>query len=232
MSRKTLLLIEDSEEFQNFNKKLFEKQGFAVKTAMTLAEARTFLKRKMPDAVILDIGMPDGSGLNFLREFKRTSKTPVLLLTGYDRNEDVIMGFKAGCDDYLPKPYSFGVLLVRIQRLLQNAEQVPETLTRGLLTLRLMPREAYVNGVDLLLTPKDFALLQFFVQNENRLMNADHIFEQVWGHPMASDPRALSMAISRLRKKLNGCGYTITTEYGSGYRFERGQYKGGENDGV
>ncbi|MCL2696318.1 MAG: response regulator transcription factor, partial [Clostridiales bacterium] len=178
---------------------------------------------RLPDAIILDIGMPDGSGLDFLRELRRSSKTPVLLLTGFGEAKDVVLGFQTGCDDYLPKPYTFEVLYVRLLRLMQNANQVPETVSRGLLTLWLTSGEAYINGENLMLTPKDFALLLFFVQNENCLMNMKHIYETVWGQPMSSDSRALIKAVSRLRQKLKGCGYIIAAEYGNGYCFERGQ---------
>ena len=223
MSGKLILLVEDSKKVQNFNSRMLERSGFIVETAMTLADARAFLSCQIPAAIILDIGMPDGSGLDFLREFRQSSKIPVLLLTGYSETADIVRGFKRGCDDYLTKPYTFEVLLVRLECLLEHAEKVPETLTRGLLTLHLTPRKASVDGEDLMLTPKDFAMLQFFVQNEDCLMGAEHIYEKIWGQPMGGDSQALQNAVSRLRKKLSGCGYTITVEYGSGYRFERGE---------
>ena len=208
---------------------MLESRGFSVETAMTLSAARTFFERKtrrgnrLPDVVILDIGMPDGSGLDFLRELRRTSKIPVLLLTGFGEAKDVVLGFQTGCDDYLPKPYTFEVLYVRLLHLMQNTSQVPETVSRGLLTLWLTSGEAYINGENLMLTPKNFALLLFFVQNEGRLISAKQIYETVWGQPMSSDSRALIKAVSRLRQKLKGCGYTISAEYGNGYCFEQGE---------
>jgi DNA-binding response OmpR family regulator len=224
MSGKLILLVEDSKKVQNYNRSMLTDEGFTVETAITLADTRAFLAAYKADAIILDIGMPDGNGLDFLRELRESgSKTPVLLLTGYGEAKDIVLGFQTGCDDYLPKPYTFAVLLARLRRLLQSVEQVPETVTRGLLTLKLTPMEAYVNGVVLGLTPKDFSLLQFFIQNENRVLTADYVYEKVWGQPMAGDSRAFGNAVSRLRKKLVGCGYTISAEYGNGYRFERGE---------
>lgn len=224
MNKKKLLLVEDNKAVQKFNKRLLEDEGYQVCISLTLEAARRDFYQFAPDAVILDISMPDGSGLDYLRTLRREGvKIPVLLLTGYSKNEEVETGFDAGCDDYLPKPYTFGVLHARLKRLLQNAEQVPEVVSRGTLQLRLTPREAYVDGRNLLLTPKDFTLLQFFIQNEDRLMATDYIYKNVWGQPMAGNSQALNIAVSRLRKKLAGCGFTITTEYGSGYRFERGE---------
>ena len=221
MNRKLILLVEDDKKVQNFNRGLLESRGFAVQSAVTLAEAREAVKKRLPNAVVLDIGMPDGSGLDFLRELRKTSKVTVLLLTGYGKDEDVIAGFECGCNDYLTKPYTFGVLFARLNNLLNSAEQLPETVSKGKLTIKPFTAEAYVNGVNLLLTPRHFSLLQYFVQNENQLVNSEQVYEAVWGQPMAGNSQALNSAVSRLRKKLVGCGYTVSVEYGTGYRFER-----------
>ena len=223
MNEKTILLVEDDKKVQSFNKRLLAGEGFAVQTAMTLADARGILEQQAIDAMILDIGMPDGNGLDFLRELRQTSRIPVLMLTGYGETSDVIKGFESGCDDYLRKPYTFEELLARLKRLLYRAEQLPETVTRGALTLNILAKEAFLNGADLMLTPKDFALLQYFVQNEGRTLDRDVVYEKVWGRPMAGDSQALGSAVSRLRKKLTGCGYTISGGYGNSYCFERGE---------
>jgi DNA-binding response OmpR family regulator len=220
MKGKRVLLVEDEQKVQEFNKNLLEEQGFLVDTAMSLAETRSLLTNK-PDIIVLDRRLPDGEGLEFLKEFRKTSKIPVLILTGYGEDKDQELGFDMGCDDYLPKPYTFGVLHKRINKLLESAERLPETLERGRLALKVMQGEATVNGVNLMLTPKDYILLQFFVQNENRIMNAEYIYETIWGQPMIKDPQAFYTAISRLRKKLRNSGFTITSEYGNGYRFEK-----------
>lgn len=221
MNGKTLLLVEDNKKVQNFNVELLTKQGFAVETAMSLAEAGACLSRQMPDAIVLDIGMPDGNGLDFLRELRQTSKIPVLMLTGYGENKDVVKGFNSGCDDYLPKPYTFEVLLVRLERLLRSAEQVPETVTKGALKLNVSSLVAYVNDVDILLTQKEFALLMLTLQREGRHLSAEYLYEKVWGQPMVGDTGAVRRQISLLRKKLEGSGYTISVTRGEGYCFER-----------
>jgi DNA-binding response OmpR family regulator len=123
----------------------------------------------------------------------------------------------------MSKPFDYEVLLARVEVMFRNVEQMPESITKGTLTLKPTPGEAYINGKNLLLTPKDYAILQFFVQNDDRVMSAGYIYENGWGQPMTGDSQALMSAISRLRKKLCGCGYTITMEYGSGYCFERSE---------
>lgn len=220
--KKTILIVDDNKKIRIYNKRMLEEKGFTAVTAMSLAEAGAFMKQQTPDAVILDTVLPDGCGLDFLRELRRVSDVPVLILSGFENNKDILTFFESGCDDYVVKPYTFEVLFARLQRLLHRAEKIPEKITKGLLTLNPITGEAVADGVNLLLTPKDFTLLMFFIQKENLLMKPDYIYETVWGKPMAGDSKALAMAISRLRKKLKHSGYTITMDYGNGYRFERG----------
>jgi two-component system response regulator TctD len=228
MNGKMILLVEDETKIQDYNKHLLIEQGFAIETAMTLTEARSFLKTqkaegdRRPDAVILDIGMPDGNGLDFLREIRRQgNKTPVLLLTGFGKDNEIETGFDAGCDDYLPKPYTFGVLHKRLLRLLKSAEEVPEVIEKGALTLKIPSMTALLHGTDLLLTKKEFALLLLFVQNEGGNMNAEDLYKAIWGTAMNADATAVRNTIYRLKTKIDGGGYTINNVYGGGYCFER-----------
>ena len=221
MNRKTILLVEDDKKVQSFNKRLLAGEGFAVQTAITLADAGAFLARQTPDIIVLDIGMPDGNGVDFLKELRHTSTIPVLMLTGYGESSDVLKGFDSGCDDYLKKPYKFTELLARIKRLLYRVELVPETVTRGRLTLKPAPMIALLDSEDILLTQKEFSLLMLFAQNENKTMSAAYIYEKVWGREMLGDDRALQQRISSLREKIEESGYIIATVRGEGYRFER-----------
>ncbi len=222
---KRILLVDDDPAVQAKNKKNLEREGYTVRCALTLAQAREKVEAQTPDAIVLDRGMPDGEGLNFLRDFRQTSKVkiPVLVLSGYNRDENVVEGFDNGCDDYLTKPYTFEVLLTRLRHLLISAELIPDEITKGSLTLKPLPMIAYVNGVDLELRPKEYSLLQYLAQNENTFFSTEQLYEAVWGQPMSGDSGAVKTSISRLRSKLPGCGYMISTDTGSGYRFERGE---------
>jgi len=223
MRDRLILLIEDNEKVQDYNKQMLEAKGFNINTAITLAEAWESVKQEPPDAVVLDIGLPDGSGLDFLREFRQSSNTPVLLLTGYGKDEDVILGFECGCSDYLTKPYAFGVLLVRLNNLLKNAERVQETITKGALSIDTVARRAYLNGTDLNLKTKQFGLLYTLVQHEGQTVGTAQLYQTVWGQPMGKDNGAIRRAVSDLRGKIEGAGYSITSERGEGYCFEPGE---------
>lgn len=216
-----LLLIEDNVAVQNNNKKILERRGYCTRQAMTLRDARGVIAQQRPRAIILDLMLPDGSGLNFLRELRETSDIPILLLTALGTREHILAGLKAGGDDYLPKPYDLEIFLVRVEALLRRASRLPETVTKGALTLKPSSMAAYLNGEDLVLSQKEFALLMFLVQNENRIMSQECIYENIWGTPMAGNGNAIKVTLSKLRKKISGSDYTIATEYGDGYRFEK-----------
>ena len=220
MSGKRVLLVEDSKRVQNYNKRMLEDVGFVAETATTLAAAWKSLERQMPDAIILDIGMPDGNGLDFLQKLRNTSKVPVLLLTGSDTNEDVVKGFQSGCDDYLPKPYTFEVLLVRLKRLLERAAQVPDRVEYGAIVIDILSRQAFSYGKDLWLKPKEYSLLLFFVQNARRTISSEELYQKVWNAPLGGDKNALQANISTLRKKIGHSGCDIHNVQGKGYCFE------------
>ena len=216
-----ILLVEDDAKLLNSNRLLLESNGCNVLVAETLAAAREFLHKVKPDAIVLDIMLPDGNGLDFLNEIRKASTVPVLLLTALNSNADMIKGLEAGGDDYLPKPFDVGVFLTRIKAMLRRAGHVPETLTKGALKLSVSSGQAFLNGADMLLPQKEFALLLLFAQNENRVLTADTISEKVWGQSTNEDTNALRFQIARLRKKMTGSGYTIVNEYGIGYCFEK-----------
>ena len=222
MNEKTLLLIEDDVNVQLFNKGLFEGCGFNVITALTIAGAKAALAKCKPDAIILDINLPDGSGLEFLAEFRQTSRVPVLLLTGHGEDEDIIEGFRSGCNDYMSKPYTFDVLLVRLNNLLQGAERMPEAVSVGSLTFDMLSNRAFINDEDLNLTDREFSLIRLLVKGEGKVMSADDVYEKVWGQPMLGDKNALQVAITRLRKKIEPAGYSIISMRGAGYVFVKG----------
>jgi DNA-binding response OmpR family regulator len=218
----SLLLVEDERYLLQNNRIFFEDRGYAVLTAETLQEARTRLAAHAPDAIILDIMLPDGLGLDLLKELReKGNDTLVLLLTGWGRPQSIAAGLRAGANDYLPKPFDYDVLLARVEAMFRSAQRIPETITKGALKLDIAASEAFVNGEDLALTPKQFSLLLHFVQHEGQAMSAEYLYQKIWGQPLNSDSNALRNAAYGLRKKLSGSGYTVTAEYGNGYRFGR-----------
>ena len=163
--------------------------------------------------------LPDGSGLDFMRELREggNSGIPILLLTGLTTKEDVVFGLMAGGDDYLTKPYDFSELSARIEALLRRAARVPEIIAKGRLSLDVAASIAALDGIDLLLTQKDFALLLIFFQKEARFFCVEYLYEKVWKAPLADDSQAIRKTLSRLREKIKGSGWKIEWSKGEGY---------------
>lgn len=216
-----LLLVEDEPIVQANNRKILERRGYAVRQAYTLAEAWEMVNgEEAPGAIVLDIQLPDGSGLDFLHGLRKNSNIPVLILTAMGTPQDIVRGLEAGGDDYLPKPYELSVFLMRIQALLRRASLVPDTLEAGPIRIDTASSKAYVKGEDLGLQQKELSLLIQFVQRPGEVMGAECLYEKVWGQKMARDTGALKVAVSKLRSKLEGTGYTIVASRSQGYSFE------------
>jgi len=218
-----ILLVEDNEKIMTGNVRMFTRKGYETAAALTLAEARASIDERRPDAIVLDIMLPDGSGLDFMRELKtgKDADIPILLLTGLGAKEDIVHGLTAGGDDYLTKPYNFNELLARVEALLRLTSRVPEMITKGALALEPLAGQAFWNGKDLLLSQKEFSILLLFAQNEGRTMSAEYIYEKVWKAPLGSDKNSFQVLVSNLRKKIEKSGYSITTQRGQGYTFKK-----------
>ncbi|MDR1530609.1 MAG: response regulator transcription factor [Clostridiales bacterium] len=218
-----ILLVEDNEQILRGNERMLRRRGYAVKSALDLAGARAAIAERRPAAIILDIMLPDGSGLDFIGELRNSENSgiPVLLLTGLSTQDDIVRGLTEGGDDYLTKPYDFPVLLARVEALMRRAARVPEKIVKDRLTLDVAAGVALLDGKDLLLAQKEFALLLIFLQNEERYINGDYLCEKVWKAPMEGDSDALKSAVKRLRAKIRGSGWHIGWSRGEGYALER-----------
>jgi len=222
MRGKNLLLIEDNPRIQMANVSMLEASGFIVDTAMSLAQAREQLALKVPDAVVLDIMLPDGSGLDFIGEIRQRSNVPILLLTARSTDDDTVLGLSSGADDYLSKPYDYKVLLARIEALLRRSGHVPDMLVREALTLNIPGGQAFLHGRDLMLTAKEFSCLLVLVQNEGRILPNESLYRAVWNMPLLGDSQAIRTVINRLRKKLSDSEFSIKSSRSMGYKFDKG----------
>jgi len=217
-----LLLVEDNRQVQANNKKLLERRGYNLRQAFSLGEARMLIEEETPMAVILDLQLPDGNGIDFLRELRKTSNIPVLILTAFGTHEDILKGLRAGGDDYLPKPYDLELFLIRVQALLRRGAIIPDTLRIGPLRLDNASSKAFLNNEDMVLSQKEFALLQLFIQYPDKTLSLEYLYEKVWGQSIVEADSSVKNTVYRLRKKMAGSGYTINSERGEGYCFKQG----------
>lgn len=224
--RGIILLIEDNINIQNANRRALEKVGFRVAMAESLRSARTLLVKIRPDAIVLDIMLPDGNGLDFIAEIRRYTTAPVLVLTALGEKEDVLKGLRTGGDDYITKPYDLDELRERVAAFIRRKDMLeqhmPELLAYGQLTLDPISQHAYFGGVDLLLAPKEFALLLALFPHRGTYIDAPTLYQMIWKAPMVGDGNALWKLISRLKKKLEAQtdSVRLTVSRGEGYKLE------------
>ena len=216
-----ILLVEDDQPIMDENARRLEAEGYRVSAAATLAEGRSAVRAQAPDLAVVDILLPDGSGLDLCREL-RAAAVPVLFLTSLADRQQVVDGLRAGGDDYLTKPYHLDELVARIEALLRRMELLrtwDESPELGGVRLDLLRQRAYRQGEDLLLKPKEFQLLALLMKHRNRYTPLEELYAGVWGQT-AVDPRPVIAHLSTLRLKLAaaGCALEIQHVRVRGYR--------------
>ena len=200
----TILLVEDDKNILNANKGILEWEGFTVLCAATLKEARALLRRYTPDALVLDISLPDGSGLAFCQEIRTATTAPVLFLTALDEKSRIIEGLVAGGSDYITKPYDVDEFVARLKAQLRivRMNRQAKKLACGPLELDTVALRAFLGGEDMLLSAREFSVLLYLLQNEGRTLSAEEIYEGAWKQPIAGNTAALYKCMSRLKTKL------------------------------
>lgn len=204
MSGYRVLLVEDEPGILAGNKTALEGAGYTVDTAGTVTEARRRIGDATPDLVVMDILLPDGSGIELCRELRERFVAPILFLTSMDDTDEIVAGLRAGGDDYITKPYRIEELLARIEAQLRRTERLRKNADEelGPLLLHTATQRAYLDGVDLLLSPKEFQILAVLMQHRGEYRTAGDIFAAVWGMDPNRDVRTVRVHISHLRSKI------------------------------
>lgn len=227
-SKAKILIVEDEPEVLNINARMMERRGYDIITATSVEESLFRISEIIPDMLILDIMLPDGSGYDICEKFRQESDNPVIFLTGKNQLSDKVEGLGRGGDYYITKPYSFDELLAVTQRLLtrhfseKEKHKQFEYVKKGSLTLEISTSKAFVNGKDAYLTVKEFALLLILTKNEGKIFSPEELYEAVWGAQSGNDIRTIRVHIKNLKKKINtenAEDYDIISIYGKGYSF-------------
>lgn len=226
MKDKTILIIEDDYDIGRANRAALELEGYQVMEADTLSKGRQIVEESLPDLIILDILLPDGNGLQYCEELRGKSGIRILFLSALNTKSDLLAGLRAGGDDYMAKPYDMDELLLRVEALLRRGRLIgidePAIPLYGL-EMNFISRRALLNGRDLLLKPKEFALLEILVRSQSRTVPVEELYEKVWNMNAAGDMRTVKEHISRIRSKLGeNSTLTIVSERGKGYRLVDG----------
>jgi DNA-binding response OmpR family regulator len=218
-----VLIVEDQRRVGRFVEKALAEQHYIAFLAGSCAAARDAVAEAPYDVVVLDLGLPDGDGLELLREWRTSGfDTPILILSARDAVEDRIHGLNLGADDYLPKPFSVDELVARVRSLLRRHSTTKMTvLTHGAIRLDLVSHAVTREGQKIDLTSREFALLELFLQHPNRLLTRTYIAEKVWEASYDLETNLIDVYVRRLRRKLeiSPDQPIIRTVRGSGYQF-------------
>jgi len=221
-----VLIVEDQRKLGTLLKQGLADAGYTVNAVCSCAAARDALCETSYDAIVLDLGLPDGDGLDLLHQWRKSGfNEPVIILSARDTVEDRIKGLDFGADDYLPKPFSLQELLARLRSLLRRHSNVKDTVLehRGL-RLDLVGRSLRFNGEPVELTTRELALLEIFMQNPGRILPRTLICEKVWSSPYDVDANLLDVYMSKLRARFEVEGEgekpLFKTVRGVGYKLQ------------
>ncbi|HET9185139.1 MAG TPA: response regulator transcription factor [Solirubrobacterales bacterium] len=219
-----LLLVEDERRLAERLARGLREEAFAVDVAGSVTAARESVAATTYDLVLLDLGLPDGSGIDLLRGWRGEGvATPVLILTARDLVEEKVEGLNAGADDYLTKPFAFEEVLARVRALLRRQAAPPRSiLTFDRLRLDRDARRAECDGQPLDLTPRELALLEYFMLHPGVVLSRGRIAEHVWDEAYEARSNTIDVILARLRRKIeSGDDRLIHSVPGVGYVLRR-----------
>lgn len=228
MNDPLVLVVDDEKSLRDFVAKNLEVRGYQVQTAEDGIEAMKIFNAHQADLVILDIMMPRMDGLETTKRIRQSSLVPIIVLTALDREKEKIRALDLGADDYLTKPFGVGELLARVRAVLRRSEWASPTIKRGKveigeIMIDFERHEVTVDNQIVKLTPTEYNLLAFLMQNAGGVLPHDEILKHVWGPEYGHETEYLRVYIGHLRHKIEEDPTNpkyLTTERGIGYRFE------------
>ncbi len=228
MLKTRILLVDDDPNIRQLVNLYLQKEGFEVEMAERGDEALKRFRASPPNLMLLDVMLPGMDGWQVLREARKTSNIPIIMLTAKDETFDKVLGLELGADDYIAKPFDMKELVARIKAVIRRY-QVPEApegggeLTFPGLTVNINQYTVSYMGRELEMPPKELELLNFLASHPNQVFTREQLLEQVWGYDYFGDSRTVDVHVKRLREKLGegeSMGWQIKTVWGVGYKFE------------
>jgi two-component system, OmpR family, KDP operon response regulator KdpE len=220
-----VLLVEDEPQVRRFLRNLLRANGYGLVEAETAAAGLSLASKRVPDLVLLDLGLPDGDGVDVTRRLREWTQTPIIVLSARDHQDDKVEALDAGANDYLTKPFGARELLARMRVALRPAASVggrgEPVYQSGALRVDLSSRQAFVDGAEVHLTPTEYKLLALLVRNAGKVITHNQLLREAWGPGHASQKQSLRVYMGQLRHKLEADPARpryLTTEPGVGYR--------------
>ncbi|MEZ5215263.1 MAG: response regulator transcription factor [Ilumatobacteraceae bacterium] len=214
-----LLLVEDDERVAAAMRDALSRQDYEVDRVGTAADALAAVHAESPDLILLDLGLPDGDGLEVFRELQSASDVPVIAVTARGRQDDVVHGLRSGLDDYVVKPFSLAELTARIDNVLRRTQRsMPaESIVVGPISIDLAARSVQRSGEPVQLTRKEFDLLAVLAQERGAVVTRAELLRRVWRTSWEGKSRTVDVHIALLRQKLDAAD-VIRTVHGVGYQ--------------
>ena len=227
---KQILIIEDDKSISEIQKDYLEMSGYKVICAYDGEEGLKILQQQKVDLAVLDLMLPKTDGMEILRQIGENNDFPIVVLSAKGEEMSKIKALNLGADDYITKPFSMGEFVARIKGHLKLYEKFKnpvaaqhKTISVRGLTIDEEDRRVYLDGNEIVLTQKEFELLQFLAENPNRVFSKDQLFERIWGFDALSDTTTVTVHISKIRDKIEldpSKPQYIETVWGIGYRFK------------
>lgn len=218
-----ILIVEDEAKLREVLCDYFRSKGEEPVEACDGVQALAMLQETTFDAVLLDIMMPELDGLSVCRAVRKTNDVPIIFLTALSDEEDKLLGYELGADDYVTKPFTMSVLYAKIIALIKRNQRnvlAGDRMEAAGITLELSRRRAFVGKKAVELTPKEYDILRCLMQNKNMVMSREQLLIQCWGYDYEGESRAVDTQIKRLREKLGDHAACIKTVIKAGYRLE------------
>ena len=216
----TILIVDDEARIRELIRKYAVFEGYDVAEAADGMTAAEMWRARRFDLVVMDVMMPELDGFSAVREIRKHSDVPVLMLSARGEEYDRIHGFEVGVDDYVVKPFSPRELMMRVSAIVKRAGGGSDAVSIGDLTVDFTARRVTIAGEELTLSPKEYELLFYMVRNRGIALTRERLISEVWGYDFYGDDRTLDTHIKLLRKSLGRYSTFIATLRGVGYRFE------------
>lgn len=218
-----ILIVEDEEKLREVLCDYFRSKGEIPTQAHNGLQALALAEAKEFDAVLLDIMMPELDGFSVCRALRKKNDVPIIFLTALSDEEDKLLGYELGADDYVTKPFAMSVLYAKTMALIKRSRgnmRSGDVLEAGGIRLMLSSQRVFADRREILLTPKEYALLRCLMQNKNTVMSREQLLVKCWGYDYEGESRAVDTHIKRLREKLGEKAGCIRTVIKAGYRLE------------
>ena len=217
-----ILVVDDESRMRKLVKDFLNRAGYQVLEAGDGEEAvDVFFSTKGIDLLVLDVMMPRMDGWEVVREIRKVSEVPIIMLTAKDQENDELQGFDLGVDEYISKPFSPKILVARIEAILRRTRQQDgEVLKAGGIVLDEAAHMVTINDKSIDLSFKEFELLTYFLENQGIALSRERILDHVWNYDYFGDARTIDTHVKKLRSKLGDKGELIKTIWGMGYKFE------------